>query len=60
MFQGKTVRDGIVELFDLENHPRAFRAYGGYPLAAKSSRPNNHSGFGAQSTPTFMREVFTF
>jgi hypothetical protein len=27
VFQGKTVWDGIVEVFDLKNHPTAFRIY---------------------------------
>src|SRR6202046_5981071 len=26
-FQGKTVREGIVEVFDLKNHPKAQRLY---------------------------------
>ena len=26
-FQGKTVWDGVVHVFDLENHPKASRAY---------------------------------
>src|SRR3989475_12895269 len=26
-FQGKTVWDGVVEVFELKNHPPAFRAY---------------------------------
>ena len=28
MFQGKTVWDGVVEVFDLVGHPKAKRAYG--------------------------------
>ncbi len=28
MFQGKTVWDGVVEVFDLVGHPKARRAYG--------------------------------
>jgi hypothetical protein len=27
IFQGKTVWDGVVEVFDLKGHPTAFRAY---------------------------------
>jgi hypothetical protein len=27
MFQGKTVWDGVVELFELRNHPKAKRCY---------------------------------
>jgi len=41
-FQGKTVWDGIVEVFDLSGHPRAFRAYAWAHDTDDPTNPRRH------------------
>src|SRR5438105_8328058 len=40
--QGKTVWEGIVEVFDLHDHPKASRAYAWAHETDNPERPNRH------------------
>ena len=42
VFQGKTVWDGIVEVFDLEAHPTAFRVYAWAHDTDDPANPRRH------------------
>jgi len=41
-FQGKTVWDGVVEVFELKNHPTAFRAYAWAHETDNPQKPVRH------------------
>jgi len=41
-FQGKTVWEGIVEVFDLKNHPKAARIYAWAHETDDPKRPKRH------------------
>jgi hypothetical protein len=41
-FQGRIVWDGIVEVFDLKNHPTAFRAYAWAHDTDDPNKPRRH------------------
>jgi len=41
-FQGRTVWEGIVEVFDLKGHPTAFRAYAWSHDTDDPERPRRH------------------
>src|SRR5438552_6884925 len=41
-FQGKTVWEGIVEVFDLKNHPKAARVYAWAHETDDPKRPKRH------------------
>jgi hypothetical protein len=42
VFQGKIVWDGIVEIFDLKNHPTAFRVYAWAHDTDDPANPRRH------------------
>ena len=42
IFQGKTVWDGIVEIFDLKDHPTAHRVYAWAHETDDPERPRHH------------------
>ena len=42
MFQGKTVWDGVVEVFELSGHPEAVRAYAWAHDTDDPNRPRRH------------------
>ena len=42
MFQGKTVWEGIVEVFELHNHPKAARAYAWAYDTDDPKKPKKH------------------
>jgi hypothetical protein len=42
VFQGKTVWDGIVEVFDLEGHPKANTAYAWLHDTGDPDKPDKH------------------
>ncbi len=39
VFRGQTVWDGIVEVFDLEGHPKAIKAYAWFHDTGEDGRP---------------------
>ncbi len=41
-FQGRTVWDGVVEVFELKNHPKAFRAYAWAHETDNPQKPVRH------------------
>ena len=41
-FQGKTVWDGIVEVFDIKGHPTAFRVYASAHDTDDQDKPRRH------------------
>ena len=42
MFQGQTVWEGEVEVFDLEGHPKAYRVYAWAHETDDADRPKRH------------------
>jgi hypothetical protein len=42
MFNGKTVWEGVVEVFDLKNHPTAFRVYAWAHDTDDPKQPRRH------------------